>query len=107
MSGYLLIALMAFLNACMDAFENENYFESIFKNFNQRFWYKRESWKWAKKIFGYHLDSWHISKSLFVICIALLPSCTFDGDWWVIALNVGVIWNVVFKFFYNWVFKIK
>lgn len=107
MSGYLLIALMAFLNACMDAFENENYFESIFKEWDQRFWYKRESWKWAKKIFGYHPDSWHISKSLFVICIAFLPSCKFDGDWWVIVLNVFVIWNLVFKFFYHWVFKIK
>lgn len=107
MSGYLLIAVMAFLNACMDAFENENYFESIFKEWNQRFWYKRESWKWAKKLFGYRFDSWHIAKTLMIGCIGLLPSVEFWGDWWVITLNIYVIWNVVFVFFYHWVFKIK
>ncbi len=107
MSGYLLIAAMAFLSACMDAFENENFFESIFKECNQRFWYKRESWKWAKKFFGYRLDAWHVCKSLLVICIALLPSSKFEGDWWVIVLNIGVIWNLVFSLFYHWIFKIK
>lgn len=107
MSGYILIAIMAFLNACMDAFENENYFESVFKDWNQRFWYKRESWRWAKKIFGYKLDSWHMAKTLFVICIAILPSVEFKGSWWVIVANVAVIWNLVFVLFYHHVFKIK
>lgn len=107
MSGYILIAVMAFLSACCDAFENENYFESIFKEWNQRFWYKRESWKWAKKFLGYKFDAWHIAKTLWVICIGLMPSCEFKGDWWVILLNVGAIWNLVFLLFYHWIFKIK
>lgn len=107
MNGYILIAAMAFLSACMDAWENENYFESVFREWNQRFWYKRESWRWAKRLVGYKFDSWHIAKSLMVICIALLPSSEFKGSWWVIALNIGVIWNVVFVAFYHWVFKIK
>lgn len=107
MSGYLLIAVMAMLNACMDAWENENYFESIFKSWNQKFWYKRESWKWVKKLGGFHIDSWHLAKSLFIICISLLPSCEFAGSWWVIVLNIGIIWNLVFKLFYHFVFGIK
>jgi hypothetical protein len=107
MSGYFLIMFMAFLNACMDAWENENYFESIFKSWSQRFWYKRESWKWAPKLAGYKLDAWHIAKSLFIICIALLPAMEFKGSWWVVVLNVGVIWNIAFVLFYHFVFGIK
>lgn len=107
MSGYILIAVIAFLKACADAFENENFFESIFRHWNQRFWYKRESWKYARKIFGYKLDAWHICFTLIVICLGLLPSCEFKGSWWVILINVGMIWNAVFVFFYHVVFKIK
>jgi hypothetical protein len=107
MTGYVLIAVMAFLKACADAFENENFFESIFKHWNQRFWYKRESWKYAKKLFGYKFDAWHITWTLIVVCIGFLPSCEFWGAWWVILLNVGLIWNMVFKLFYHGVFKIK
>lgn len=107
MTGYILIAVMAFLNACMDAFENENYFESIFKTWEQKFWYKRVSWQYAKKLGGYKLDSWHIAKSLMVICIAFLPFCEFWGSWWVIVLIVGAVWNLTFTLFYHLVFKIK
>lgn len=107
MSGYILIAVMAFLNACMDAFENENYFESIFKEWDQRFWYKRESWRWVKKFLGYRFDSWHIAKTLMVGCIGLLPRSEFYGDWWVIMINIYVIWNLVFVLFYHYIFKIK
>jgi hypothetical protein len=107
MSGYLLIAVMAFLKACMDAFENENFFESIFKHWNQKFWYKRESWKYAKKIFGYRFDAWHISGTLLVLCIGLLPSCEFRGSWWFILISVGIIWNAVFNMCYHGLFQIK
>jgi hypothetical protein len=98
---------MALLNACMDAWENENYFESVFKEWPQRFWYKRESWKWVKKLWGYKFDAWHIAKTLLVICIALLPVCEFRGSWWVIAMNIGIVWNGTFALFYHFVFKIK
>jgi hypothetical protein len=103
MVGYIFTFLAAFFNACMDAFENENFFESIFKNWNQKFWYKRESWKYAKKIGGYHVDAWHLSKSLMVLCVVLALSFGYASYWWLAA----IIWNLSFKIFYNWLFKIK
>ena len=107
MIGYLFIALAALFNACMDAWENENYFESVFKHWNQRFWYKRESWKHVRKILGYRPDSWHLGKTLMVCCIAGVACSDIPGSWWVIVLNVGIVWNVVFIASYHWWFGIK
>lgn len=108
---YLFVFLMAFFKACMDAFENENFFESIFKHWNQRFWYKRESWKHAKRLFGYKFDAWHIANSLYVICFALAVAYTviwpLKSSWWIVLLNICVLWNATFIFFYHGVFKIK
>lgn len=111
MIGYLFIFLAAVSNACMDAWENENYFESIFKTWNHKFWYKRESWKYARKIFGYHIDGWHIAKSVMVVCLSLAVASAvvwgYKGSWWVIIINVGAIWNLTFWIFYHKVFKIQ
>jgi hypothetical protein len=107
MIAYIFIALAAFFNAVMDAVENENYFESIFKNLNQRFWYKRESWKYNKKIFGYRLDAWHISKSLMVICWVLALVTINCKHWWVVLPMAGIVWNCWFFVFYNLLFKVK
>lgn len=108
MSGYILIAVMAMLNACMDAWENTpNYNESIFKTWNPKFWCKDVSWQHARNLWGYKVDSWHLAKSLLVICIAILPSCEFRGSWWVIMINVGATWNLTFTLFYHFIFRIK
>lgn len=107
MTGYLFIALAAIFNACMDSWENENFFESIFKHWDQKFWYKRESWKYAQKILGYRFDGWHIAKSLMIICFAIAFCFDYKSEWWVIILNVGVIWNGTFWLFYHKLFKIK
>src|SRR5690242_11898251 len=103
--------LSAFFNACADAFENENYFESIFKKWNQRFWYKRESWKYAKKIFGYKIDGWHLSKSAWIICAAIsgvlyepISVKLFQVPFLNGLLDVcisGVIWIAGFNIFYH------
>jgi hypothetical protein len=108
----IFIFLAAFFNAVMDAVENENYFESIFKNLPKQFWYKRESWKYVKKILGYRPDAWHLSKSLMVICFAGAV-ISFDmpvakwQDAALYAICIGVIWNVAFWLFYNVIFKVK
>lgn len=92
----LYIFLAAGFNAVMDILENENFHASVFSKSDQKFWYKRESWKHAKKIFGYKIDGWHISKSI-MICTILIPlSETFLQ--WVIY---GLIWNVVFGITYK------
>lgn len=115
----VFIFLAAFFNACMDAFENENFFESIFKNLNRKFWYKRESWKYAKKVFGYRFDSWHIAKTCMVLCLAgAIVAAIFVGLCGVIAFVnlfgilqifaiLGVIWNGTFILFYHVIFKVK
>lgn len=108
---YLMVIAMVFFNACMDAFENENYFESRFKKWNPRFWYKRESWKHARKLGGYKLDAWHMSKSLMLLCFAaavIAAKCAPPGgSWWVILINIGIIWNGGFWLFYHKLFGIR
>lgn len=108
----IFIFFAAFFNAIMDVCENENYFESVFKNLPKQFWYKRESWKYVKKIWGYHPDAWHLSKSLMVICFAG-AIIFFDMPvlkWQDVALYlivIGIIWNAAFWLFYNVIFKVK
>lgn len=112
MISAIFIFFAAFFNAVMDAVENENFFESRFKNLPQQFWYKRESWKYVKKVFGYRPDAWHLSKSLMLICFAGsviafdLPVLKWqDGALYVILF--GTIWNGGFWLFYNVIFKVK
>lgn len=108
MISTVFITLAAIFNAMMDAFENENFYESIFKKLNERFWYKRISWKYARKIGGYKVDAWHLAKSAMVVCLCfavalhdqLLP-------WYLEVLLYGAIWNLVFVLFYHKIFRIK
>lgn len=117
-----LVALMAFFNACMDAFENTpNFNKSIFRNLNKKFWCKDVSWEFAKKIFKYKLDAWHIAKSLFVICFAFsivfvmlagatlipIPLPTWMWLSLIVVPAIGLIWNGAFYLFYNVLFRIK
>ena len=112
MISIILLFLAAFFNAVMDATENENFFESILKHLPQQLWYKRESWKYVKKIFGYHVDAWHLSKSLMVICFicAIVFFNMPVKRWQDIAMYLivgGITWNLTFWLFYNVIFKIK
>lgn len=106
--SYILIALASFFKACADAFENTpNFNESIFKKWNNKFWCKDVSWRYAKKLFGYKFDSWHLSISAMIFC--------FDGaivvhipEYKLVHFAViGIIWNVVFVMFYHKIFKVK
>lgn len=103
--SYIFICLAAVFNALMDRIENENFFESVFKKLDQRFWYKRESWKYAYKIFGYKVDAWHLSKTLMVVFACL--SIVFYNPFIPIAdfIVLGVLWNLTFNLFYNRIFK--
>lgn len=102
----LYIILAAILNAFMDRVENENFYESIFRNWNEKFWYKRVSWKYAKKIFGWKLDAWHIAKSLMIISLVMaMVSYSVFHNWWVDVIIAGCLWNVFFNIFYNKLLK--
>jgi len=104
----ILWILAAAANGVMDCLENENFFESILKNKKQSFWYKRESWKSGTKIFGYHIDMWHLSKSTMIILVA--AAIVFYKPvfaWWIDFLILGAVWNIVFVLVYHKILKVK
>lgn len=97
--AYTLIILAALFNAVMDRTENVVAFNrSIFNHLDQKFWCKEISWKYAKKIFGWKADAWHIAKSA-MICL-LIGLIFFRVEWWHYFL-LGATWNVVFTFCYH------
>lgn len=106
--SYGLVFLAAIFKACADAFENTpNFDESIFKNLDKKFWCKDVSCQYAKRLFGYKFDSWHMSISAMILC--------FDGAITIHATEhklihfivIGVTWNVAFVLFYHKIFRIK
>lgn len=105
MLSSLFIILAAVLNSLMDIFENENFHKSIFNDLNQKFWYKRESWKYAKKLFGYKFDAWHICKSLMIICFCLALVFYKPIFGYIDILFYGALWNLTFNIFYNKILK--
>ncbi len=104
----IFISLACFFNSVMDALENENFSESIFRDWKKSFWYKRESWKTAVRIFGYKVDGWHLAKSLMIICFVLAAGFLPDGNNMLFVLLVdGVVWNLLFNLFYHKIFGIR
>lgn len=103
----LFVALAAMFSAICDLLENENFYESVFKNLPERFWYKRVSWKYAKKIFGYKIDAWHLSKSAMIICIALAAVYCPNWGGMFILIIFGTEWIVCFNLCYNKFFRRK
>lgn len=101
MNFLYLIAAAAVLNAFMDIVENENFSSSIFRNLNPKFWYKRESWKYAKKVLGTKLDAWHIAKGAMLFCIGFSM-----GRTWLESFLMAVVWWVCFEGSY-FLFKSK
>ena len=99
--SYILIALAAICNAFMDIVENENFHASIFKNLNQKFWYKKGSWLYAKRIGGYKLDAWHLAKSLMIIliCVAIITYHPFIPI--IDFVIYGLLWNLTFNTAYK------
>jgi hypothetical protein len=99
------VFIAAVLNAIMDRVENENFSSSVFKNLNQKFWYKRESWKTAKKVFGWKFDAWHVAKSLMIISLAFGIVLYRPILGILDVLIIGAIWIGTFNIFYNRIFK--
>lgn len=107
MSNVVFWCIAALLNSVMDSLEEGHFYNSIFRNLNPKFWYKYESWKYAKTILGYRLDAWHICKSLMVICLAaaVANSVTIFPNYWLNFVALGVMWNITFNVFYNHILK--
>lgn len=105
--SYGLIFLAAAFNAIMDRTENAPAFnQSIFKNLDQTFWLKEVSWKYAKKIFSWKFDAWHLAKSSMIICfIGAVLVFHLKHQAWVHFISMGIIWNASFNLFYNKILK--
>ena len=90
----------------MDSIENEHVHDTIFYDWDQDFWWKRESWNKAKKIFGYKIDGWHLCKSAMIVCLilgAVMYSPIFNE--FIDFLIFGAVWNITFVIFYSKLFK--
>ena len=108
MISALLILFACFFNAIMDALENENFYESIFSDWDKSFWYKRMSWKSSTKVFGYVVDAWHLAKSAMIICFVLAAvAYTPIVNEIVDVLIYGAIWNISFNIFYHRLFGVR
>lgn len=106
MTTIICVIVAAILNAIMDRFENESFYSSIFRDWSERIFYKRTSWKYAQKIFNYPVDGWHFMKSamlisLFIGVVNYKPIFNSTVDFVVF----GLIWNITFQFFYGRIFK--
>ena len=105
MISLVFVFIAAVLNALMDRVENENFSSSVFRGLNPKWWYKRESWKYAKRVFGWKYDSWHVAKSSMIISLAFAIVLYKPVFGVMDVLIIGAIWNGTFNIFYNRIFK--
>jgi len=110
MSSLIFFFLAAVFNAFMDRISEGRFQKSIFKNLNPKFWYAWESWKYAKKIFNYPLDAWHLAKSLMWTSVSLGAIVYYKTGpifpyWPLDFVTIGLVIMLTFNTFYNHIFK--
>lgn len=66
----LCLVLAAFFKSVADTVA-DHYYVSVFRNLSERFWNKQVSWKYAKKVFAYPIDAWHLSNSCMIVCFVI------------------------------------
>lgn len=101
----LFFCLAALCNSIMDTLRF--HFESSpFRNRSPKFWNPNISYKYARQIFGYKLDAWHLFKSGMIVFI-LLSIVSYDETlaWWFDFIVFGLCWNFVFSTSYKWMYK--
>ncbi|RXK57587.1 hypothetical protein ESA94_20525 [Lacibacter luteus] len=103
----LFFAIAAACSAVMDRVENEPaFYKSVFRYNDAKYWLKTESWKHAKRFFGWKADAWHIAKSVMVIFCALTALTYVPVVGWFADLCIyGLVWNITFNLMYNRLFK--
>lgn len=109
MLALVFMILAGILNAFMDTIEEGRFGRSVFKDLDPKFWYKWQSWKYAKRIGNYPIDAWHIAKSLWWCCVpATAIAYYFTGPMfnWILDFPVmGFTAMVTFNLFYNHIFR--
>lgn len=91
----ILVALAGFFKAVADTLA-DHFDTSIFKKLNPKFWHKATSSEYAKRIFGYKLDGWHLANSLMIFSFVAAAS-----DSLIDFIILGVLFNIVFNLEYN------
>lgn len=109
----LLVAFLAgLINAFMDTIEEGKFGNSIFSKLDPKFWYKWQSWKYAKKIFNYTVDAWHLAKSGWWTCFSIIgvvykATGPIFPHWTLDFIAIGLTAMLTFNTFYNKIFKRK
>lgn len=110
MIALLFFFLAAVFNAFMDSIDEGHFSNSIFRNLDQKFWYRRESWKYAKKILNYPIDAWHLAKSSMWSCVSFGAIVYYKTGpiflhWPLDFVTIGLVIMLTFNTFYNHIFK--
>lgn len=104
----ILFGLAAICNAIGDTL-CYHFDTSIFRKLNPDFWNPQVSWNFCKIVLGYHIDGWHLIKSLMIILITLSVAIAIRSQTtlpiWVIVLLYGVVWNIIFNLFFKFLNK--
>jgi hypothetical protein len=114
----MYIILSAIANAIADRLENLVAFnDSVFYKRDPKFWCKEISWQYARKIFSYKIDAWHLAESfqVLILLVALLmpllrlklPGIHGLRDLLLLYMALGAIYNIIFLIFYNRILKRK
>lgn len=123
MISYLLVILASFCNSVMDTLIH-HHSTSIFQNYKTGFWADALEVSWRnkyingdpknghKKLFwiinvpDVFTDGWHLSKSVMIISLiaAIVLYNPLFGVW-IDFFAIGILWNIIFNFFYNVVLR--
>lgn len=99
----VLIVLAAVFKAVADTVA-DHYDVSIFKGKHPAFWDKTTAAQYAPflRFTKFRLDAWHLANFAMIFCFCLCAVIHKPILHWFIELVIaGVIFNVVFNFFYN------
>lgn len=100
MYSEILIIAAAIFKAVADTVA-DHFFVSIFKSKNRKFWDKTTSSVFAKRIYGYKVDAWHLANSGMIVCFISAAAVNDCKCWWFFIILSGIIFNLVFNLFYN------
>lgn len=99
-----IIILAAICKAVADTLD-DHFSISRFKHLNPKFWDKNVSSEYAKRIFSYKIDGWHLFNSGMIVCFILAavlhPFDKWHTDWYWEILIAGISFNLAFNLFYN------
>lgn len=101
---FIIFASMA--AAGLERLENKEFYRSVFRKLNPRFWNKSTSKRYQKTFAGYPVDAWFCFQTFKISCISLAIVCyvpitipfvdlfLYTGTW---IFNFDTFYNLVFK----------